>query len=103
MRLILNLEEGENNAEGLHDDGDENVLDEAEAGSGYVPTTPPESDRDPTGNSQRRGLGKVLKRDWHQVHLIRRIRMIRKKGIRMIQVDEIFLSLKGTCVFNMRV
>ena len=41
----INLEEGENNAEGLNDDGDENVLDEAEAGSGHVPTTPPKSDQ----------------------------------------------------------
>ena len=41
----INLEEGENNAEGLNDDVDENVLDEAEAGSGYVPTTPPKSDQ----------------------------------------------------------
>ena len=29
----------------MNDDGDENVLDEAEAGSGYVPTTPPKSDQ----------------------------------------------------------
>ena len=30
--------------------------------------------RDPTENSQGRGLGTVLKRIWYQVHLIRRIR-----------------------------
>ena len=41
----INLEEGENDAEGLNDDVDENVLDEAEDGSGYVPTTPPKSDQ----------------------------------------------------------
>ena len=41
----INLEEGENAADGLHDDVDENVLDEAENGSGYVPTTPPKSDQ----------------------------------------------------------
>ena len=29
--------------------------------------------------------------------------MIRKERIRMIQLDEIFLSLKGTCFFNMRI
>ena len=39
----INLEEGEDNAEGVNDDVDENVLDEAEIGSGYVPTTPPKS------------------------------------------------------------
>ena len=53
----INLEEGENNPEGLNDDGDENVLDEAEAGSGYVPTTPPKSDqgsdREPPGKRPR--------------------------------------------------
>ena len=41
----INLEEGEDNAEGVNDDVDENVLDEAEIGSGYVPTTPPKSDQ----------------------------------------------------------
>ena len=41
----INLEEGENDAEGLNEDADENVLDEAENGSGYVPTTPPKSDQ----------------------------------------------------------
>ena len=41
----IDLEEGESNAEGLNDDVDENVLDEAEAGSGYVPTTPPKPDQ----------------------------------------------------------
>ena len=41
----INLEEGENNPEGLNDDGNENVLDEAEVESGYVPTTPPKSDQ----------------------------------------------------------
>ena len=29
--------------------------------------------------------------------------MIRMERIRMIQLDEIFLKLKGTCFFNMRV
>ncbi len=29
----------------MNDDVDENVLDEAEIGSGYVPTTPPKSDQ----------------------------------------------------------
>ena len=43
--LEINLEEGENDAEGLNEDVDENVLDEAENGSGYVPTTPPKSDQ----------------------------------------------------------
>ena len=55
----INLEEGENNPEGLNDDGNENVLDEAEVGSGYVPTTPPKSDqgsdREPPG---KRPIGK---------------------------------------------
>ena len=41
----INLEEGENNPEGLNDDGNENGLDEAEVQSGYVPTTPPKSDQ----------------------------------------------------------
>ena len=41
----INLEEGEIDAEGLNDDVDENGLDEAEDGSGYVPTTPPKSDQ----------------------------------------------------------
>ena len=41
----INLEEGENNAEGLNDDVDENVLDEAEDAGGYMPTTPPKSDQ----------------------------------------------------------
>ena len=41
----INLEEGENHAEGLNDDVDENVLDEAEDEGGYVPTTPPKSDQ----------------------------------------------------------
>ena len=41
----VNLEEGENNPEGLNDDGNENVLDEAEVQSGCVPTTPPKSDQ----------------------------------------------------------
>ena len=43
--IEINLEEGENNAEGLNDDVDENVLDEAEDEGGYVPTTPPKSDQ----------------------------------------------------------
>ena len=38
---------------------------------------------DPTGNQQGRGLGKLMRRSWHQVHLVRRIRMIRKEEIRM--------------------
>ena len=50
----INLEEG-NNPEELNDGGNENVLDEAEAGSGYAPTTPP---KDPTEHRQGRGLGK---------------------------------------------
>ena len=29
--------------------------------------------------------------------------MTPKEKIRMIQADEMFLSLKGTCIFNMRV
>ena len=99
----INLEEGESNPEGLNDDGNENVLDEAEAGSGYVPTTPPKSDQGSDRESPGKRPREVLKRSWHQVHLIRRIRMIRKEKIRMIQVDEIFLSLKGTGFFNMRV
>ena len=41
----INLEKGENNPEGLNDDGNKNVLDEAEVQSGYVPTTPPKSDQ----------------------------------------------------------
>ena len=41
----INLEEGENDPEGMNDDGNENVLDEAEVQSGYVPTTPPKSDQ----------------------------------------------------------
>ena len=40
----INLEEGENNPEGLNDENG-NVLDEAEVESGYVPTTPPKSDQ----------------------------------------------------------
>ena len=48
----INLKEGKNNPE-----GNENVLDEAEAGSGYVPTTPPKSDRrsdrEPAGKRSR--------------------------------------------------
>ena len=36
----INLEEGENNPKGLNDGENENVLDEAEVGSGYVPTPP---------------------------------------------------------------
>ena len=100
----INLEEGENNPEGLNDDGNENVLDEAEVQSGYVPTTPPKSDQGSDREQPgKRPIGAVLKRSWFQVHLIRRIRMIRKEEIRMIQVDETFLSLKGICFFNMRV
>ena len=41
----IDLEEGENNPEGLNDGENENVLDEAEVESGYVPTTPPKSDQ----------------------------------------------------------
>ena len=41
----INLEEGENNAEGLNDDADEDIFDEAERDSGYVPTTPPKFDQ----------------------------------------------------------
>ena len=50
----INLEEGENDPEGLNDDGNENVLDEAEVQSGYVPTTPPKSDQ----GSDREQAGK---------------------------------------------
>ena len=41
----IDLEEGGNNPEGLNDGENENVLDEAEVESGYVPTTPPKSDQ----------------------------------------------------------
>ena len=43
--MEINLGEGEDNAEGLNDDADEDVFDEAEIGAGYVPTTPPKSDQ----------------------------------------------------------
>ena len=43
----IDLEEEENNPEGLNDGENENVLDEAEVESGYVPTTPPKSDQGP--------------------------------------------------------
>ena len=53
----IKLEEGEHNAEGLNDDADENVADEPDRDSGYVPTTLPiRLIRDLTGNSRRRGL-----------------------------------------------
>ena len=61
----INLEEGENNPEGLHDgENEKNVLDEAEVGSGYVPTTPPKSDqgsdREPPGKRPREGAEEKL-------------------------------------------
>ena len=97
----INLEEGESNPEGLNDDVNGNVLDEAEVESGYVPTTPPKSDQgSDRGQPGKRPIGTVLKRSWYQVHLIRRIQMIRKEEIRMIQVDETFLSLEGNLLFQ---
>ena len=60
----IDLEEGENNPEGLNDDENENVLDEAEVESGYVPTTPPKSDqgsdRESAGKRPREGAEEKL-------------------------------------------
>ena len=60
----INLEEGENNPEGLNDGENENVLDEAEVESGYVPTTPPKSDqgsdREQPGKRPREGAEEKL-------------------------------------------
>ena len=89
----INLEEGENNPEGLHDGENEKMFwMKLKLEVGMCPQHHLSLIRDPTENRQGRGLGKVLRRNWCQVHLIRRARMIRKEKIRMIQVDEIFLS-----------
>ena len=90
----IDLEEGENNPEGLNDGENENVLDEAEVESGYVPTTPPKSDQ-----GSDRAPAEKRPREYDEEYQ----GYLNQSRIRMIQVVEIFLSLKGTCFFNMRV
>ena len=101
--MEINLEEGENNAEGLNDDADGDVFDQAEIGSGYAPTTPPTSDQGSDREQPAKRPRDVAEEKLAPGPPDRRIRMNRMEMIRMIQIDGIFLSLKGSCFFNMRV